>query len=163
VGELEGVREYRDNQEIGRTGAHGTLFVPNMNSYTDNQIAISDKDIPINYSISNVLQLVSPPLRSGSLIQFDATRIQAITGILKVRHDNEDKPVEYREVTLVIDGKQVDFPTGKGGELYLENIKAGHYAASFTYAGQTCSFELTIPGSEEVLIDLGEVICVTLR
>ena len=48
--------------------------------------------------------------------------------------------MEYRQVTLVVDGKQLDFPTGKGGELYLENIKAGHYAASFTYAGKACSF-----------------------
>jgi len=163
VGGLEGVRVYQSNQEIGRTGAKGTVFLPNLGSYYENQISINDKDIPIDYSIPEVVKYVSPPLRSGSLISFEAKKFQAITGVLKIKIEGEVEPVEFYEVKMNVDGKEIAFPTGKGGEFYLENIRPGSYAASFGFKEKTCIFEMTIPGSDELIIDLRGLICENIR
>jgi outer membrane usher protein len=159
VGDLKGVRVYLNNQEIGRTGASGKVLIPNLGSYYDNQISISDKDIPIEYTLTDVLKYVSPPLRSGSYIEFGATKIQAFTGTLKVKVHGEVKPVEYIEFKLLVDGKELDSSTGKGGELYLENIKPGKYKGEFKYLDKMFTFDIIIPKSEEVLVDLGEINC----
>ena len=159
VGEIEGVRVYQSNQEIGRTDASGALFVPELGSYLDNHIAIGDKDIPIEYALAEKERFVSPPFRSGSVIHFDVTRIQAFTGFLKVRVDGDVRPAEYYEVTLAGMGKTQTFPTGRGGEFYLENLEPGSYRATLGHDGKTCGFELAIPESQEMFVDLGEVIC----
>ncbi len=163
VGNLQGVRVYRNNQEIGRTDAKGKVFVPNMGSYYENQLSINDKDVPIDYSISEVMRYVSPPLRGGAVVSFPVKKFQAISGYLKVRVDGTVKPVEYVEATMQVGGKEVTFPTGKGGEIYLENIPPGTYAAVFPYKEKTCTVKITIPVSKETLIDLGVLGCEDVR
>jgi outer membrane usher protein len=159
VGGLADVRVYQNNQVIGRTDRAGTLFVPNLGAYMDNQIGIEDKDIPFEYSIAEKEKFVSPFSRSGSLIHFQVVRIQAFTGTVKIRIDGELKPVEYYEGVLLVAGKPVTFVTGKGGELYLENFQAGRYQASLSSAAGPCRFDLAIPESGETIVELGEVIC----
>ena len=159
VGDLQGVRVYLNNQEIGYTGTAGKILVPNLGSYYENQISINDKDIPIDYKISEVLTYVSPPLRSGSYIEFGATKIQGFFGMLKIKRDGEIRPVEYIEFKLMVDGKELLSPTGKGGEFYLENIKSGKFRGEFKHLDKSYFFDIVIPKSEDVLVDLGEIIC----
>jgi outer membrane usher protein FimD/PapC len=159
VGDLKGVRVYVSNQEIGRTGSTGKVLIPNLGSYYENQISINDKDIPMEYTISEVMKYVSPPLRSGSYIEFGATKIQSFIGTLKVRVGQEIKPLEYIEFKLMVEGKELLSPTGKGGEFYLENIKPGKYRGELKYLDKSHFFDIVIPKSEDVLVDLGEIIC----
>lgn len=84
VGEVENVRVYVNNREIGRTAADGTLFVPELSSYFDNQVRIEDNDIPIAYLARQLRQDISPPLRSGSCVNFPLLRYQAFTGTLRL-------------------------------------------------------------------------------
>ncbi len=159
VGDLKGVRVYLNNQEIGRTNRAGKVLIPNLGSYYENQISINDKDIPIEYQISDVLRYVSPPLRSGSYIEFTATKIQSFFGSLKLKHEKEIKPLEYIEVRLTVDGKELVIPTGKGGEFYFENIRPGEYRGEFKYLEKTYFFNIIVPKSDELMVDLGEIIC----
>ncbi len=156
VGELQGVRVYHSAQEIGRTDAAGRVFLPNLGSYVANRVAIDDRDIPIDYVIADKELNLSPPLRSGSVIRFDVMRIQAITGRLAVRIAGQAQAVEYIDLFVMIDGKETVTPTGRGGEFYIENLKPGRHAARFTLGERRCAFELTVPPSQEMLIDLGE-------
>lgn len=157
VGELEGVRVYHSSQEIGRTDSTGKVFLPNLGSYVSNGVAIDDRDIPIDYLIAEKELNISPPLRSGSFIRFDLMRIQATTGKLSVRIAGQAQPVEYLDLHITSDGKEVTAPTGRGGEFYIENLAPGRHAARFVLGERRCNFELTIPSSQEMLIDLGEL------
>jgi outer membrane usher protein FimD/PapC len=184
IGDLEGVRVYNSNQEIGRTNSSGTAFIPNMGSYYDNMISINDKDIPMDYSLSGVAQYVSPPLRSGSCIVFSARRLQYITGMLKMRSGNTLEPVEFAEVTMKVGNKEITFPTGRGGEFSFDTampeehgqpehkdcsslkeredalaIKAGTYITSFEHKGNKCTFNLVIPDTKDTIVDIGDVAC----
>ena len=159
VGDLKGVRVYLNNQEIGRTGNSGKILIPDLGSYYENQISINDKDIPMEYALSEVMKYVSPLLRSGSYIEFGAMKMQGFTGTLKVKVGQEIKPLEYIEFKLMVEGKELLSPTGKGGEVYLENIKPGKYRGEFRYLDKDYSFDIIIPKSDDIVVDLGEIIC----
>lgn len=159
AGGLEGVRVYLNNQEIGRTDRKGRVFVPNLGSYYENQVSLGDRDIPIDYSLPKVVKFVSPPLRSGSLISFEVRKIQAFTGFLHVQSGEKVSPAEYREVTMEVGEQEISFPTGRGGEFYLENIPPGRHRVSVRLPERPCSFYLVVPESDEMIVDLGEVTC----
>jgi outer membrane usher protein len=163
VGDVENVRVYQNNQEIGKTDKQGRVFLPFMGSFVENQISINDKDIPIDYNIAEVNQFVSPNYRSGNLIKFSATRIQAITGHLKIRVNDKTDAAEYVEMSLVQNGKSTLLSTGRRGEFYAENLAQGKHQASFTFKNHACEFELAVPQSTEMLIDLKEVVCEAAR
>jgi outer membrane usher protein FimD/PapC len=185
VGEIEGVTVRSGAQDIGKTDSSGRMFITNLSSYNDNLIAINDKDIPFEYYFPQVQKLVSPPLRSGSCIGFLVKKMQPVIGILKIKINGEAKPVEFHEVNLVVDGKEITFPTGAGGEFYIDIsqsqqamklspteekscsalvgetsafLKPGTYQAAVLYEGRRQTFSLTIPVSMDPIIDLGQVI-----
>ncbi|WP_461498356.1 fimbria/pilus outer membrane usher protein [Ramlibacter sp.] len=163
VGALPGVRVYQSNQLVGRTNATGRLFVPNLGSYVDNQIAIEDKDVPFEYAIAEKERYVSPPWRSGSLVPFQVTRIQAFTGRILQRAQGALVAAEYHEGLLIVDGKPVSFVTGNGGNFYLENLAAGRFEAVLSSPAGKCRLDLVIPDSAATEVELGELVCEPIR
>ncbi len=159
VDNLADVRVLVSNQEIGRTDAKGRLFVPVLGSYYENQVAIDDRDIPIDYSVDEVQKYVLPPLRGGAVIRFGARKFQAVTGTLSVRAGGAVRPAEFLEVRTTVAGKDLVFPTGRKGEFYVENVPPGTYRGAFDAGGKTCEFDLTVPVSGEVIVDLGGIVC----
>jgi outer membrane usher protein len=185
VGDIKGVTVRSGGQDIGKTDSSGRVFITNLSSYNDDQIAINDKDIPIEYYFPTVKKLVSPSLRSGSCVGFMVKKIQPVTGTLAIRFNGELKPLEFYEAEVQVDGRKVAFPTGAGGEFYIdisqseefkkstssvENncssiandtsafLKPGRYQASVQYEGRRHSFTLTIPDTTDPIIDLGQVV-----
>jgi len=185
VGGLKGVKVLMNSEEVGTTDSSGKLFVPNLGSYTQNQVAIQDKDIPLDYYLSTVKKLVSPPLRSGSCIPFVVKKLQPISGRLAMRISGELKPVEFQEVYLTVREREITFPTGSGGEFDIDLsqsdvfknllekeesgcdsivdnmsgfLKPDTYRASVVHDGKRVPFNLTIPDSSDPIIDLGQVV-----
>jgi hypothetical protein len=60
---------------------------------------------------------------------------------------------------LAAEGKEIAFPTGKGGEFYVEDLGPGLHAASVEQGGKRCLFEMTVPATDDLLIDLGRLTC----
>ena len=185
VGDLNGVKVLLNSQEIGETDSSGKLFIPNLGSFYKNQVAIVDKEIPIDYYLSNVVKQVSPPFRSGSCIPFVAKKLQMISGTLMIHINGEIKPVEFQEVTLKVSGKEITFPTGTGGAFDIDLsqskefsklteteesgcssiaasptpfLKPGTYIGVFDYQERPQAFSLTIPASTDPFIDLGRIL-----
>ena len=154
---IKGVRVYYNNHEIDRTDMAGKVVIPSLNAYVDNVVAISDQDIPVNYMLKDVTRYISPSWRSGTLVDFAATRIQAITGKLRLRLKNGEHPVEFAELMVSIGEEILESSTGRDGEFYLENVPEGDYSAHFEYERQNYSFKLKIPKSDQMLVDLGVV------
>jgi outer membrane usher protein len=48
---------------------------------------------------------------------------------------------------------------GRDGEFYVENISPGTYPATISYRGEECNFDLVVPASDQMFIDVGEVTC----
>lgn len=163
LGNLEGIKVFVNNEEIGKTNSSGKVYIPRLSSYIENQISIDDKSIPIEYSLSDIKKFVAPPFRSGSVIRFEVAKFQAITGTLKVQAGAEVLPAEFKEVKMMVNEKEITFPTGTGGEFYFENVPAGTYKASFGYGDDVCYFDIVIPENNELFIELGDVICSDLK
>jgi outer membrane usher protein len=154
---IRDVRVYYNNHEIGATNDTGKIVIPLLNSYVDNLLAISDQDIPVNYTLQDVAQHLSPAWRSGTLVRFKATKTQAFSGRLFLKGSNGEQPMEFTEITLMVNNDTLKFTTGRDGELYLENIPPGQYRANFRFNNHAYSFVLKIPASQEMLVDLGKV------
>ncbi|MFO7982445.1 MAG: fimbria/pilus outer membrane usher protein [Desulfuromonadales bacterium] len=184
VGELEGVRVMHNGQEIGRTDNDGLVFLSNLNSYYENQISISDKDIPLDYSLTDVTRFISPPLRSGACIPFRAVKFQPLVGSLHLKRDGKPEPLEFREVELSFQGISATVPTGNGGEFYLDPsedaslreqpaqqggcAQIGEPAAKksrikelrgrIVLEGKAYSFRVEVPPTREFFVDLGKIV-----
>jgi len=157
VADLKGIEVSQNNQVIGKTNSAGKIFVPSMNSFSDNYISINDKNLPLNYTAHYINRQVSPPYRSGSVIPFEIKKIQGITGTLHVRMKGTLAPVEFVEIRMKVSGKSLSFPTGKGGEFYMENIPPGRYLAELEYMDKRLEFDIIIPKNDETIIELGKI------
>jgi OOP family OmpA-OmpF porin len=187
--EVPGAAVLNNGQEIGKAGSSDTMVVPTLTSYGQNKITLDTKNIPIDYSIFDVNKTISPSLWSGSCVYFDVQQTRALTGTLVMQKEGKKTPLEYVEISVKIGEKNFPFPTGKGGEFYMENIlpkdqkentadnlschaieeqiksggsaiKPGKYPASVEFDGGKCEFTITFPDTKEPITDLGEIQCV---
>ena len=159
VDDIEGVRVFVNNEEIGKTDARGTVLLPALTSFVDNQISINTANVPLEFSFPESVRVVSPPYRGGAVVDFHAKRLQAVMGTLKIRSGADVKPAEFFQVTLSVDGRPLTFPTGRGGEYYVEDLRPGRYAARLAANGQSCTFELVVPQTQEPLTELPVIVC----
>jgi outer membrane protein OmpA-like peptidoglycan-associated protein len=178
VGDIEGVGVYVNGQTSGHTNSKGKVVIPDLSSYYDNQVSIEDKDIPIDYLMPRVRLNVSPPLRSGSCLNFPLRKYQAFTGFLHVDGQEGVTPLAYAELDLTTATGPVKFWTGGDGEFYLDSqevefdlaahqgcealtddttafLPAGTYPLTVKLENETFQSELTIPASDETFAELG--------
>lgn len=159
VGGVPGVRVRRNGEEIGRTDGAGRIMIPRLDSFNDNDITIADKDVPMNYTIDQLTHTVSPAYRQGAYVVFQVKRFQAVSGFLRLRDAAGVRPLEHRELSLIVDGKATVIATAKGGEFYLENLAPGSYEVRFTEDAGPGRCVVVVPESTEVVVEIGEVDC----
>jgi outer membrane usher protein FimD/PapC len=156
VGGVPGVRVYANNQPVGTTDASGTVFVPRLASYFENPVAIEDRDLPFNYLVPQARFIVSPALRSGVLLDFEARAVSAVAGRLMVR---AGQPFADAQGEVAVGGERRELLTARDGSFYLEQMGPGRYEGEAARAGALCRFALEVPASEDPVTDLGEVRC----
>jgi outer membrane usher protein len=160
VGDLPDVEVSVNGQPIGKTDWKGTVFIPTLMPYYDNDVAIAAESLPLEYSMSTNLKTVSPSPHAGSVLSFEVKKIQAVTGRLNyAAAPGGVKPVEFKELMVEVGTKQLRSQTGRNGEFYLEDLGPGIYRAAAALDDKTCRFELVIPASTETFIELGTVQC----
>ena len=113
----------------------------------------------MEYSVPIVKLKLSPSLRSGSVLNFEITRLQAFTGSIQIEEQGQRRPLEFIEANLLGGGKPVLLRTGRRGEFYLDNVKPGTLATTTFVDGKPCRIEMTIPASSETFVELGELVC----
>jgi outer membrane usher protein len=159
VADIEGVRVFSSGSEIGRTDKKGEVIIPDIRSYTENTIGIKIKDIPINYSISTSTKSIYPPFRSGSVVTFDVYKVRGITGVVLVTEEGGEVPVESAIMLIELEDRTVEGIVGNDGEFYIENVPAGKNSVKIISEGKDCTFDMIIPDNEDVIVDMGEVMC----
>jgi outer membrane usher protein FimD/PapC len=162
AGGLPGIRVYRNGQSVGRTDERGRLFMPRLDAFHVNEVTIDDRDLPLSHTVDRLTNRVSPAFRQGALITFAVSRFSAVSGRMVLVSPAGERAGEYLELTLKAGDRTIDFPTGSGGEFYLENLEPGRYEATFPYDGREGVCTLDVPASEETFLELGTVRC-TLR
>ena len=149
---------YHNNQEMGRTDGRGKLFLPSLGSYYENRISIADKDVPIEYSLPGGPGRWSPPLRSGSRIPFEVKRIGPLparwgcggtangnrrsTSRSGCRWKGGRSPSRRERGRVLCGGSRPRDPCGHRGT-----------------GGETLLFEMKVPATDDMIVDLGRLTC----
>jgi outer membrane usher protein len=114
------VRVSLNNQEVGRTNARGSLFVPRLRPYESNQISIDQQDLPMSAEVVTLRMDVTPYLRSGMAVRF-AVR-DSLSGIAQFV-DDSGAPIPAG-ATLNINGAPERVPIAERGEAFLTGLAA---------------------------------------
>ena len=144
---------------MGVTNRRGEFLVPGLISYFGNKLSIEPSDLPLEYDVLETTKYVSAPFRSGGLAEFDVAKLRAFEGRFFFLESSERVAAEYAGVEITVDDKTTVSVVGKQGAFYLENLPSGTFPARLFTGAKECHFELTIPPSDEVIVDLGEIVC----
>ncbi|OGT19770.1 MAG: hypothetical protein A2V90_04330, partial [Gammaproteobacteria bacterium RBG_16_57_12] len=153
------VRVYYFGNEVAATDARGVAILPDIHAFHDNKIDIAAADIPLDYKIATLTAYLNPPYRSGSLIHFDVSRVRGIIGRLVMEQQGVLVPVEHGEMEVSQGDQIYQGMIGRGGEFYIENLPTGGHSAEVLYQSGRCQAWLDVPGTDDVLVDIGEVRC----
>lgn len=159
VPNVAGVRTYLDNQEIGRTNRRGKILVPGLLPYYGNALRIEDQDIPINFAIGRTELLIAPPFRGGAIARFDVRPSRNYVGRVVILRGSERIIPNLGQLTLNRNGEKIVSPLSPRGEFYFDTLEAGTYPAEVAYEQLSCTFQLTLPASDNLFTDVGEVSC----
>jgi outer membrane usher protein len=156
VPNASGVRVLANNQEEGRTGRNGSLFVPNLQSYLSNPISINQDDVPVDVKLGEIEQDIAVPYRGGAVVTFEATRIRALTGRIEVAGAQPS----YGTLSIEVAGQRFSSPLNVSGEFYFEDLPPGDHPAVATWEGRSCRATVRMPKGTESMTDIGAVPCV---
>ncbi len=178
-----------DNETIGKTDASGMMIVPSLQSYYTHGVTVDTTDLSLDYNIAgSIIKNISLRQWSGACIAFNADKLRAVVGSIVIQDAAKKIPLEFQEFLMQYNGIDVPFHSGRGGEFYLENllpgdgkgageseqscrtiaerrmtdgnvIRPGMYQASADYKGRKCTFKIIFPETEDVMSDLGEIVC----
>ena len=152
------VRILRNNQNVGKTGAGGTLMVGDLGSYYESEIRLNDQDLPIEYGFKVSAQRISPALRSGSQVGFGVTRILSVAGKLVIRRGSRQVPFANSLAVLARNEQRKTISTEADGTFNLEDMEPATYTGFAVVDGTACRFELTVPKTEGVFFDAKDIV-----
>jgi len=160
---LEQVPIYANYSLAGNTGKDGTLFVPNLTSYQENQINIRPKDLPVNYELREREKYIEIGQRGGARISFKAYKYSSVEGnLFLVLPDGKRDVLSTLALEIeVAGGEKRSAFTGQDGYFYLENLPAGtHLLRVHTDKGDY-EARLIVPESDKnkIVTHIGDVLC----
>jgi outer membrane usher protein len=153
---VEGVRGFLNNQEIGRTDSHGNLLVPALAPYYGNKLRIEGTDVPMDFEIGSLEQIVATPLRGGARVVFDVKRSQSVAGLLQM---DGGKAPAFGELRINYQGGHAESPVAEDGRFWLDNVPPGKHQGLVEFKDGFCNVDLTVPASRDRFIDVGAVQC----
>jgi outer membrane usher protein len=154
VGDIEGVRVYAENQEIGRTNRNGQIFVPGLRPYLKNQLRIELEDLPLNTKVGSVSEDTAPYFRSGVVVNFDVSVSNNVV-FRAIQRDGTPVP----EGAVVRIGKSLEaFPVGLDGKVFLQGIDRSS-EITIRWNNKSCDIEVPPLGGNAIIEKFGDLVC----
>ncbi|MBE9608166.1 fimbria/pilus outer membrane usher protein [Chitinilyticum piscinae] len=135
---------------IGHTDEEGVLFLPDVPSFSYQQIGVVQNDLPIEYGIDRLQKTLLSGERDGRRIGFATQRIHGVSGQI-LRADGS--PLGSRRLQLA--GTALEVATAMDGRFYSEQLPAG----SGLLQAEDCRVALQIPANGAVSTELGTLYC----
>jgi outer membrane usher protein FimD/PapC len=155
-----GVPVYANGWYAGKTDSRGEVVATNLASYYDNYIRFGAADLPFDYVFESSERVISPPLRSGTLVTFDVRKNHAIVGVLVQSGAETHVPIEFRDFRLERDGSVMSGFTARRGEFYVEGVEPGAYQLHVD-GTRGCVAKVMVPALAGAVTDIGTVTCET--
>jgi outer membrane usher protein len=154
VGNIEGVRVYSENIEVGRTNENGQVFVPGLVPYLNNQLRIEVDDLPLNARIGETKRDTAPFYKSGILVDFD---VQISTNVILRAVRPDGTPMPEGSIAHVFHTGD-NFPVGMDGKLFLQGIDRSS-EVTIRWNGTTCDIDVPFPTGSAVIARVGDIVC----
>ena len=116
-------------------------------------------DTPKDYSIISSRKIINPKFRTGSVADFNVKKFQGFIGYLYLENNGLIKSADYASIVLKNNKQTFSSIVGRSGEFYFENLAQGRYKGQAQLEGELCQFDLSIPASKEMMVELGEFVC----
>lgn len=155
VGHHEGVRVYRDNQEVARTNSNGMALVTRLRAYQANPVSIEPDDLPLATEVSTLELRLTPRLRSGVSASFP---FRDGRSVLVQLLDASQQPLPAGSV-LKVAGQSREFVVGYGGQAFLNGLGSTAQLTGVQRNGRPCSLQLSLDTLSDPLPDLGPQTC----
>ncbi|MGE5825543.1 MAG: fimbria/pilus outer membrane usher protein [Bacteroidota bacterium] len=158
VGDVPGVPVYANGWLQGKSDAHGEVVATDLNAFYDNDISFLAQDLPLNYRYPRSQLTISPPNRSGSVVNFQLKAVQAVYGTLLAERGGKRVPLDLRELEVSGAGRSFSSFTAQRGEFYFEDLEPGDYA--LRVRGElACTATIRVRHTTDPFLDLGAVTC----
>jgi outer membrane usher protein len=151
---LPGVDIYLNNQVHGTTDAEGKLFIPDVGAFGRQDVSINDKQVPMQYNLAQRRRTVTPPYRSGTVVDFGGVRVRAVAGMAWQVRAGQRAPIASRAWDMGGAAGPLRIETGQAGDFYLENAAPGHYAGKVDIDGSLQSCRMDVPDFAEAVHEL---------
>ncbi len=145
---------FAENRPVARTNKKGKALVPTLKAYQRNKVSIDPTGLPLNASIATTQEVISPPDRSGVVVDFGiATDTRAAIVVLT---EPDGTPVRTGSRGTTSKGKE--FVVGYDGRAFILGLEPENIAV-VALADRDCRAEFAYEpkGDEQVVI--GPVAC----
>ncbi|HIK24811.1 MAG TPA: hypothetical protein IGP91_02965, partial [Thermosynechococcus sp. M46_R2017_013] len=113
----------------------------------------------INFAIGRTELVIAPPFRGGAIARFEVRPSRNYVGRVIILRGSERIIPNLGQLTLNRNGEKIVSPLSPRGEFYFDTLEAGTYTTEVAYEQLSCTFQLTLPPSEDLFTDVGEVSC----
>jgi len=145
---------------VGTTGKRGDAVISNLGPYVNNQVSLGSLESLTNAVADATDKPLNPRFYSATSTTFAVHRVHIFNGTLAIAQAGKTFPAAFGSLTIDAPSGPLRSDLGDNGEFYFENLPPGRYQATALYSGAgTCSFEITVPKSDELQIDLGRLTC----
>ncbi len=159
VGDVPGARVYYNAQDMGRTDDRGQVVISELNSFLENQVSFQADDVPLNYTFRQNQIVISPPFRSGTLVDFGLQKIRPAIGYIELESGGKRAPAASVLVQLAGEGRGYEIATAGDGGFYIDDLAPGVYRLSFEFQGSHCETQVSVQETSAELLDLGRISC----
>ena len=150
---------------VSRSGARADLtlngssgVMPDLSAYSPVAVRIEPETILLGLEESDLVYVVSPTYRSGTVIRAEPKRNIYAGGILL---DEDEEPVAYELGRYESDtGDTGEFFTDEGGYFEMYGLEPGEYSLELS-SQQGLRFRATIAPEAEEYVDLGDLVPVS--
>jgi outer membrane usher protein len=146
-----------ENNPIGTTDSHGLLLITPLNAYQNNQVSIDPMDLPADVRIARVQTLATPSDRSGILVRFGITPVNAASLILV---NIDGKPLPVGSQVRAHDQQGEPALVGFDGAVYMDTLKLHNVLDVETPNGH-CQVRFDYHKHDGSIPQIGPLRCIT--
>ena len=155
---IRNVRVMADDVPVGRTGASGRLFIPQLLPYLANRISVAEEDFPFDHTVPTTSQLVAPPYKGSANIVFRTKRIQARSGQVRMVVDGVEQVPAYGSISVRVEAREVESPLNAQGDFFLD-LPDGSHDATVSYHGRSCRVKIEARPARGMVQAVGRLSC----
>ena len=148
-----------DQSYSAATDAFGHALATQINSYSPSSVAFDVEDLPLGYNLDSGKFDIKPPLNAGYKVQVGTESSYTLIGYLKDGETGEALALLGGRLESLDnpDADPVTAFTNRNGRLAATGLMAGRYQL-ILYTDPNFTYEITIPDSDQSLVDIGELL-----